>query len=85
VDALIDGLIRQVQAIGLKNEEGYTAKPDAALASYQEATSHDYINTINQLEAFITMCEHDPKLSDADRASLINTANEIIAYIQSKI
>jgi hypothetical protein len=78
-------LIQQVQAIDLKNGAGYTAKLDAALASYQEATSHDYINTINQLEAFINMCENDPKLTETDRASLIATANEIIAYIQSKI
>ena len=84
-EVLIGALIQQVQAIDLKNGAGYTAKLDAALASYQEVTSHDYINTINQLEAFKNKCDNDPHLSEADRAALKNTANEIIAYLQSKI
>ena len=62
-----------------------TAKLDAALASYQEATGRDYVNTINQLEAFKNKCDNDPQLSEADRATLKKTATEIIAYIQSKI
>ncbi len=85
VTAWVSALVTQVQAIDLKNGAGYTAKLEAAVASYQEATSHDYVSTINMLEAFKNKCANDPQLLETDRASLIDTANRIIAYIQGKI
>ena len=82
---MINLLIYYVGQVDSKNGvQGMTSKLEAAQASYQEAKAHDYVNTINQLEAFKNKCDADSMISENDRFILKSQADWIIAYLKTK-
>lgn len=76
----IEDLKATVESLGLKNQQGYCAKLDAALKSLAKGNSNA---AANQLNAFINMVEaqRGKTLSAEQADALIASARGIIAYL----